>query len=78
VLDVHVARLAADDLHRVGNTLRLHLAFGALLALDLDLRILALQSCVAASFLDTALATSSGYCTLPTTTLVITNGRFAA
>jgi len=36
------------------------------------------SSWVAASFRDTALATSSGYCTLPTTTLPMMNGLSAA
>ena len=36
------------------------------------------SSCVAASLRDTAVATSSGYCTLPTTTLLMMKGLPAA
>ncbi len=43
VLHVHRAELTADDLHRVGNALRLHLALRALLPFDVDFRVLALQ-----------------------------------
>ena len=43
MLDVHAAQLTTDDLHRVGDTLRLHFALGALLPFDLDLGILSLQ-----------------------------------
>jgi len=43
VLNVHAAQLTADDLHRVRDALRLHLALRAFLALDLDLCVLPLQ-----------------------------------
>src|SRR5262245_2922731 len=43
VLDIHAAQLATNNLHRVGDTLRLDLALGALLPLDFDLGVLALQ-----------------------------------
>ena len=43
VLNIHGVQLTANNLHRIRNSLRLHLALGALLPLDLNLGVLALQ-----------------------------------
>ncbi len=75
VLNVHRAQLPADNLHRVRDALGLDFPLRLLLAFDLDLGVLRCSSCVAASLRATASATSPGYCTLPTTTLVMMNGE---
>jgi hypothetical protein len=78
VLDVHRAQLTANDLHRVRDTLRLHLALGPLLPLDFDLGVLALQILRRGQLLRHRVGDFTGYCTLPTTTLVMMKGLPAA
>jgi len=60
VLEVLGAQPLVDDRHRLADALGLHDPLLRLALLDLDLRLLPLQTCVAAIFSATASATSFG------------------
>jgi hypothetical protein len=78
VLDIQRAELSTDGLHGIRDTRSLYLALRPLLPVDFDLGVLRSRSWVAASFRVTASATSDGYCTLPTTTLLMMKGLASA